>query len=109
MTLTETTTTTAVLPRGGECECRACGRTFTSPSGFDWHQWWHGPRGEESALTCLDPGETGLVPAERRDRPVWQLPGRDAEGPPPALARNAAIDRTAQILGLARPRRGNRP
>ncbi len=109
MTTTTATPTTEVLPRGGECECRACGAVFTSPTGFDFHQWWHGPRGEDSALTCLDPGEAGLAPVDRRDRTVWRFPGQDDEGPPPARARNAAIDRTAQILGLPGPRRGNRP
>jgi hypothetical protein len=36
-------------PRGSECQCAACDRFFTSPSGFSFHQWWRG-KGSGSVL-----------------------------------------------------------
>jgi hypothetical protein len=71
-------------------ECGSCRETFGNLTLFDAHQAWD--RSGEWVLTCLLPGDLGLV---RDSRGIWQTP----EG----LANNQRL--TAILASSARPRR----
>lgn len=89
-------------PQGSECQCSACGRFFTSPSGFDFHQWWQG-RGDKAALVCLEPASIGMVERERAAGPTWGLPDRDTGIGGATALRNALIESLSRQEG---PKRG---
>lgn len=85
-------------PKGSECQCPACARFFTSPSGFDFHQWWRG-RGDKAVLVCLDPAEIGMVDRARAAGETWGFPDRDTGMGGAKALRNALIDRITQQEG----------
>lgn len=78
-------------PRGSECQCPACSRFFTSPSGFDFHQWWRG-RGDKAALVCFDPASIGMVDRDRLAGETWGLPDRETGIGGATTLRNALIE-----------------
>jgi hypothetical protein len=86
------------FPRGAECQCGNCGRFFTSPSGFDFHQWWRG-RGDKAVLVCLDPILIGMVLRPHAGGGTWALAGKDAPKGEAASLRNALIESLSQQEG----------
>lgn len=82
-------------PKGSECQCPACARFFTSPSGFDFHQWWRG-RGDTAVLVCLDPADIGMVDRARATGETWGFPDRETGMGGATALRNALIDRISQ-------------
>jgi hypothetical protein len=85
-------------PKGSECQCPACGRFFTSPSGFDFHQWWRG-RGDKARLVCFDPAAIGMVDRQRTAGETWGLPDRETGKGGAVALRNDLIDRLSQQEG----------
>jgi hypothetical protein len=67
------------FPKGAECQCAKCSRFFTSPSGFQFHQWTRG-RGDTAEVVCLDPALIGMVDAEHLAGETWRMAGQDDDG-----------------------------
>lgn len=86
------------FPRGAECQCGQCSRFFTSPSGFDFHQWWRG-RGDKAVLVCIDPASIGMVSRNGPRGETWALAGKDAPKGETAALRNALIELLSQQEG----------
>lgn len=86
------------FPRGVECQCGNCSRFFTSPSGFDFHQWWRG-RGDKTVLVCLDPALIGMTVRDHAAGETWQMAGKDAPKGEAATLRNALIESLSQQEG----------
>lgn len=65
-------------PRGGECQCCACGVFFTSLSAFDAHQRIPGTKGRklgDTPVLCLSAENAGLVAYQRANGTTWGFPG----------------------------------
>lgn len=75
-------------PGSSRCECAACGRRFSSVSGFDRHQEMIGNR-YTPTLVCHDPSTRGLVEIDG----VWQYP------PITGMAKEAYTSRLGRTKG----------
>lgn len=69
------TTARCPAPRGAQCHCASCHRTFSSASAFDAHQTI------TSGLACHDPAalRRPLVPRDRHGVTVWGWPDMPRE------------------------------